>query len=55
MSELFFMLIAFVVGVIVSKNLTRWITLKFSKNPRGAIQDEIDNLKALADKYRPRP
>lgn len=52
MQEFILMLIAFIVGVIVSKNLVRWVRLKFVKDPRGAIQAEIDNLKALADSYR---
>lgn len=50
--EILFIVGAFAFGVIVSKNLIRWVTLKLAKNPRAAIQDEIDKLKALSDSYK---
>lgn len=43
---------AFVLGVVVAKNLIRWFREKFAVNPVGAIQAEIDNLKVQLDKLK---
>lgn len=44
----------FAFGIIVSKNLRRWFTLSFAKNPVQAIEIEIAKLKLLADNLRGR-
>lgn len=45
---------AFIVGVAVSKNLRRWVTITFAKHPVQAIETEIAKLKLLADNLRGR-
>ena len=49
--DVLFILAAFVLGVVVSKNLRRWL-LKLRADPRKAIEAENADLKGLLDKYR---
>lgn len=44
----------FVFGVVVAKNLIRWVTVTFRANPVGAIEAEIAKLRKQADDLRAR-